>query len=262
MPFLGILGQPRTGKTLLATIITVQLYRINQLNKTPFYVYANYHFLAEMERIVVYIDKPQTYLNVKTPELGQGLAIFDEMWTWAMAKGSGTGIVQKFMQQVIFQSGKRGFGDIIWTAQRAKTVAPDVRNLTTKFFKTRSPTDEYYRYNYVSDTYYEGKKVLPLRISKAKANPYYNFYDTREIIRTINPEDLKEPADNPELLPLTDVAEIDDNLTSEDKNEIQTIEQRLEDTLANSQQNKEEVEVKRTIIPMDLGLQNIMRKKK
>lgn len=258
MTFLGIIGSPRTGKTLLATIIAVQIHRQNKLNNKPFYLFANYHFLDEMEKVSTYIDKPQTYMNVQTPELGQGLAIFDEMWAWAMARGSGSSIVGKFMQQVIFQSGKRGF-DIMWTAQRSKSVDPNVRSQTYKFFKTRIPSEDYYRYNYVSSTYYDGKRVMPLRIMKSVANAYYKYYDTREIIKTLNPEDLEDsPTNTPtEISILTNIAEVDDNLTTQDQAEIQVIEERL------AQQNQEEKQTEREILQqtpkkktilMDLGL--------
>ena len=236
MTFLGILGAPRTGKTLLATIIAIQLYKQNKLNKRPFYIFANYHFLDEMKPIAYYIDNPKSYLQIKLPELNQGLAIFDELWAWAMSRGSGTSIVNKFMTQITFQSGKRGL-DTMWTAQRSKSADINVRSQTYKFFKTRIPNDEYYRYNYVSSTYYEGKKVLPLKIPKATANQYYKFYDTREIIKTLTPEDLEQDSQPIDIIPqetgtaglLLDlgIGEIDDNLDAQSQKEIQEIEENL-----------------------------------
>lgn len=268
MTFLGIIGAPRKGKTLLAVILLTQIYKQNKLNNTPFYGFANFHFLNEMSKVVQYIDNPQSYMGVTTPELGQGLAIFDELWAWLASRGSGTNVVNKFTQQIVFQSGKRGF-DTIWTAQLSSSVDKIVRKLTNKFFKTREPTEDYFRYNYVSSTYYEGRKVMPLRIPKTIASQYYKYYDTREIIKTLTAEDLeKEPT---ELSPLSGIAEVDDNLSPEDEKEINTIEQNLSQTQKPiqtvderiderlnddklEQQNQEEHDTKRKVIQLDLGL--------
>lgn len=228
MPFLGVVGAPRTGKNVLVTMMLVNFHKQAKLNEQKLYLFANYHFLDEMKSVVQYIEKPQDYLNVNLPELSSGIAVFDELWAWFESRGSGSSIRTSFVRQIANQSGKRGF-DVVWISQLSSMVDLTIRRQTYKFFKSFPPTENYFRYGYTSSTYYAGRRLMRLRLKKTVASQYYKYYDTREIIRTLNPEDFDSA---PKEMLLIDSGELEPVEEFEDtKSENQA--RQIEDNLSN-----------------------------
>ena len=180
MTLIGTIGNPRTGKTLLDTRILKRLIDFSiakgyRLNEERFYA-ANYHFLDYLKPLVRYLKEPADMVNYKLPELYSGVTSLDELYVWLESRGSGSSSVNKILSQVAFQSGKSGY-DILWSAQLSSSVDKRIRLLTDYFFVALTPTQQAFRYAFVSSN-----RIVRFKMTKYQASTFYKYYDTRERI--------------------------------------------------------------------------------
>lgn len=201
----GTIGNPRTGKTLLNTIIIVKIINLllkrgqtittwnpetgELIKRGQHSYYANYHFLPPYDKYVKFIE-PQDLLDINLAELYSGIVVLMELYTWLESRGSGSSSINKILSHVAFQSGKSGF-DILWDAQLSSSIDKRIRLLTDYFFCALNPTDKYFRYAYIS-----ASKLNKFKISKLQASEYYLFYDTRERMLPIEASELSEKLKN------------------------------------------------------------------
>lgn len=243
---MGVLGNPRTGKTLLMTMIMCKLIKMAQaqekiINQDKFY-FANWHFLLELKELVKHIE-PHDLMSIRLTLLYSGVVGLDELWAWLESRGSGSSTNNKILSQVAFQSGKSGY-DILWSAQLSSSVDKRIRLLTDYFFVTLTPNDQYFKYAFVS-----ARGVHKFKYNRQVASKYYKYYDTQERIMPLEADSLSSDniddddainqvkeislAQEDKEMILTLKEEIQREVTSHLMEQIQTLNEKLEQIISN-----------------------------
>lgn len=186
MPLIGTIGNPRTGKTLIDSKIMKKLVDLSiskgyKIGTDRFYS-SNHHYLDYLQPLITFLKEPVDMMNIKLPQLYSGVTELDELYVWLESRGSGSNSVNKILSQVAFQSGKSGY-DILWSAQLSSSVDKRIRLLTDYFIVALTPTQNNFRYAYVS-----ANRIIRFKWPKKDASLYYKFYDTRERIMPIEVE--------------------------------------------------------------------------
>jgi hypothetical protein len=157
----NIIGNVRSGKTLLATILA------SRVKDRP--VYANYHINIPNWK-PVQLEDIFNYNNC--------LLILDEAYAWLEARLS-TKDLNRYLSYFLFQSGKRDT-DIIITSQYAKSVDIRFRMLSHYVIACRK-NDQQQRFEYFVYPNLAGNPFL-MCISFKNAEKYFPLYDTREVV--------------------------------------------------------------------------------
>lgn len=257
MVLVGVIGNPRTGKTLVTTVMIKRLVdrAISmgaKINIDRFY-YANYHFLDYLKPLINYLYEPADMMQIRLPELYSGVVDLDELYVWLESRGSGASSINKILSHIAFQSGKSGF-DILWSAQLSSSVDKRVRLLTDYFIVALTPTEYSFRYAYVSSN-----RIKRFKLSRIKATEYYPYYDTREKIVPLEVEqELRikalakpspKPIDSLEENAIKVINEDKDLVEEEKKNDFE-----LHSDISHSDISGKQVKKEMQIIPIDIDL--------
>jgi hypothetical protein len=221
------IGNPRTGKTLVDTVIEKKLVDKSismgfKINQDRFY-FANYHFYEYLKPLITYLNEPADLMKIKLPELYSGVTNLDELYVWLESRGSGANSINKILSHVAFQSGKSGF-DILWSAQLSSSVDKRIRFLTDYFVVALTPTQTAFRYAFVSSN-----KVTRFKLNKIKATEFYPYYDTRE---KIMPLEVEQEMAVKEFDDKMHKANISDSNLTKTKDEIKNAADSLEEQAA------------------------------
>lgn len=162
---IGISGNIRTGKTLLATILSYLMFKSNIM------IFANYH--TKFSKLI----SPLDLINF---DIGAGLLCLDEIHTMIDSRlNSQAG---RYISYFITQSGKRGV-HIMYTTQNFMMVDKRLRDLThIKIICHNTETKFKYQIYRLAENGLDYKYVRTIYLSHEKAKLYYDLYDTKELI--------------------------------------------------------------------------------
>ncbi len=169
---IGFIGLPRSGKTLLQTIITYICF------KQGMEIYSNYKLMFESELI-----NPNVLLEFA---LKNCVVDLDEVSTILDARVNSKGA--RLLSYFIMQSGKRDV-HILWTAQLIDMVDDRLVDVTAIIIKCRK-TEIGFIYEIVNR--FTGKSKT-ITLTFERASKFYNMYDTTEVIY---PMDIKPTGKN------------------------------------------------------------------
>jgi len=175
----GIFGGLGDGKTLLQTLITLDIAK----NRSDYEIYSNYNIKNDR----VHIITPLELIDIN-PETNRALINLDEAYAWLESRCS-MSAVNRILSWIILQSRKRNM-DICYTAQLTSTVDLRLRNLTDLAFVCEK-TENGFKYKLF------WQRGLRMRTRKfflpfQNAEKIYPLYDTREIVKPIGLEKIKE----------------------------------------------------------------------
>lgn len=160
MVIIGIFGEPRSGKTLLMTILLYRDYRNGRKILTNY----NTTFSELIE--------PLTLLDFGVKKANIGL---DEIHTFIDSRLNSD--VNRYFSYFTTQSGKREI-KIYYTAQIYSSVDKRMRALTSKAILAEDKGG-YFKYTTIDRA---GKVSGRRKMAKSKAEKYYPLYNTEEII--------------------------------------------------------------------------------
>lgn len=163
MGIIGICGEPRSGKTLLMTILLLRDYQKGKK------ILTNYH--TEFSEMINPID----LLDFKLTKVNIGL---DELHTIIDSRSNSN--TNRFFSYFSTQSGKRDI-KIYYTAQILGSVDLRIRLLSSRIILAEDKGNRF-KYSVVNRN---GVVIRRFYMSKKKASQYYDLYNTEEIITPV-----------------------------------------------------------------------------
>lgn len=163
MVLFGVVGNIRTGKTLLAVILGY-LFKMK-----GYTVYSN--FKTSYSELV-------TALNVLDFELEDGVLLLDEVGTLVDSRNNSQ--ANRLFSYFFNQSGKRGV-HIIYTSQSRRLYDLRLDQITHIMYKSSRTPDGFIYKKYKNED--DGLKLTgKIFLSYEKAEPYYKMYETKEVV--------------------------------------------------------------------------------
>ena len=160
---LGIVGNIRTGKTLLCTLLG---YTMSILG---FDVYSNYSTT---------FSKNISALDILDFNIDNGVILLDEVGTLIDSRNNS--LANRLFSYFLNQSGKRDV-HIIYTSQYRKLYDLRLDSITHILYKTNRTPDGFNYQKYKN----EDKGLVYKRdisLSEEQAKPFYKLYETKEVI--------------------------------------------------------------------------------
>ena len=169
MTLFSFLGDVGTGKTLMATIMAIH---------DPRPIYANYEIKVDSYHELF----PETLNTLREPSI----VVLDEAYTWIESRCSGTPI-HRYMSYILFQSRKRGM-DIILTDQIDGVIDTRYRQMINYNILCELLPDIGFEYLVFKKSILGYHEPMPFIMPFEIAELFYQYYDTHEIISSIDEE--------------------------------------------------------------------------
>jgi hypothetical protein len=176
---IGIFGGFGSGKTLLLTVITVNASKTGRYE-----CYANF----KIDRKNVSYIEAEDLLDINPEGNMRAFIGLDEIYAWLDSRVSSSK-VNRVLSWIILQSRKRNM-DICYTAQLSSSIDIRLRNMTDiAIFANKKYDGFYYDLRWQNENQVFNRKFF---LSANVAQFYYNKYNTREIVKPVDFDELRK----------------------------------------------------------------------
>lgn len=173
MPLINIIGDVRTGKTLLMTALAVDTYLAEPGNIT---VYHNYDLALDKAIKIA----PEDLFRIRR-DGKQHLVLIDEAYAWLESRVSSHSETNQYLSYILFQSGKDDTTFIL-TEQLLSTIDKRFRKMSNVIIEAQADPEGFI-YTFMLPNL---ESFAQYYVRREEMEPYYKYYGTFTKIQPID----------------------------------------------------------------------------